>query len=566
MKIRTRLLISFLSMALILLLIITVLSQFNVRTLSRTDREAARKAISDITQANLGLSEKIMTASGERLVLFQTRAVAHELARLFKGRSNLDYDALRRDKELREVATQNINTNWGRVGYMDLLDLHGVAVLHPNPAVEGRTFADWKDRFPDMWALVQKGLTEKEVGGYYTFLDTDNKVRKKYMAMIRVPDSSFIVTASVNIDQFFLPVHEMIRDITESNRDLALRDINEAGRHSMEVMTGHMAAGLLAALVVGLVLALWFSGSISKPILHLRDGLAKVGQGLFQSQVAPSGPREIRQLGRTFNDLGRELSDYTQRLQEETAARESVMSEVRIARQIQESMLPPLQQLFTDQPEFDIYAVNIPAKEVAGDFYDAFFLEDGRLCLIIGDVSGKGVAAALFMAVTRTLLRNICPSESDPGRALFKANNTLSANNDACMFVTLFLAYYDVRSGRIDYANAGHDQALLLKPDCPVTGFGRLSNPAMGVIDGYVYKTGQADLGQGETLFLYTDGVTEAASPTQELFGSDRLQLLVANQISASPPDLGTHIVRTVEDFQNGERFDDLTLLLLHRL
>jgi sigma-B regulation protein RsbU (phosphoserine phosphatase) len=240
-------------------------------------------------------------------------------------------------------------------------------------------------------------------------------------------------------------------------------------------------------------------------------------------------------------------------------------SEVRIARHIQESLLPRTFPPFPDHPELSLFASNIPAKEVAGDFYDFFFIDEERLVLTIADVSGKGIPAALFMAVCRTLLKDVCLEVDDPAIALARVNRALCQDNDACMFVTLYLAYYEVATGRLTFANAGHEEALLLDPSGSAKPFGRMGDIALGVVCDQSYRRGEVRLARGETLFLYTDGVHEAFSPAAEPYGRKRLGRLLSKAHHLPVEELAGAVLTDLATFQQDRQHDDITLLVLRR-
>jgi len=565
MKLRTQLILSYLCIIVLILCGMVVIVNVTLENLRGRDLSAAEEAIEGITAANYLLSEKILTAYGERIVRIKADSVAKELSLLVGGRTTYDYPSLRKKDDLRRIATQDILTWDGVAGYVDVLDNRGVSVWHPNREVEGRNFGEWKQEFPEMWNLVVRSFTEKEVRGYYSFIDRNNEVKKKYLTLVQVPDTPFIVCAVVNIDQYFLPVHHRIEKAGQEQ----MKKADDSIRESSETAKNHFRKTIfisgLVALAIGILFGLWFSTSISRPILRLRDGVTEIGKGNFSAQAKEKGSTETVQLAKSFNLMGKQLVDYMENLKRETAARQAVESEVKIARQIQESLVPRTFPPFPHRREFSLHAINVPAREVGGDFYDFFFIDRDRLAMLIADVSGKGIPAALFMAVSRTLLKNICTGEDNPAVALEKANSVLCQDNDACMFVTLFLAYYDVKTGGLVYANGGHNGVLLLKPDGSCESFGLLRDMALGIQEDHPYKQGERVLKKGEALVFYTDGVTEASSPRKELFGGARFEHLLKQSSDRSVEVICHEIVSALGDFQKGNQFDDITLMILRR-
>jgi sigma-B regulation protein RsbU (phosphoserine phosphatase) len=229
-------------------------------------------------------------------------------------------------------------------------------------------------------------------------------------------------------------------------------------------------------------------------------------------------------------------------------------------------MLPGADSPCLTRGEYELHGANLEAREVGGDFYDFFPLAGDRMALLIADVSGKGIPAALFMAVSRTLLKDACQRGGDPAQVLAEANRALYQGNDACMFVTVFLAFYDIAGGGLDYANGGHPQAWLLRATGERDVFGCLGDPILGIQPEHVFHTGHVQLQSGDTLFLYTDGVSEAMSPAGEPFGADRLERLLAETAALPTPEMGRRIVAALDAYQQGTPFDDITLLILRRL
>lgn len=240
-------------------------------------------------------------------------------------------------------------------------------------------------------------------------------------------------------------------------------------------------------------------------------------------------------------------------------------NELKIGRNIQKSLLPMIFPPFPDRKEFELYADNVPAKEVAGDFYDFFFIEEDRLALIIADVSGKGVSAGLFMAITRTLLKIVSEDIKEPSKILTKSNRILSADNDACMFITMFLGIYDVNTGNMEFANAGHNPPLILSKNGTVTELAVTHDPVLGVVEDVVYDHGEVNIEANQTLVLYTDGITEAQSPKGEFYGDDRFWNFLKRNKDKGLEDVVKNLKIELDTFQGGQQFDDITFLFMHR-
>jgi sigma-B regulation protein RsbU (phosphoserine phosphatase) len=273
---------------------------------------------------------------------------------------------------------------------------------------------------------------------------------------------------------------------------------------------------------------------------------------------------EVGRLAASFLFMDHKLRENIARLMRETTARERFESELNIARAIQLGLLPvPLSASTRDQ--IDLAAVMLPAKEVGGDLYDYFTLPDGRLCLAIGDVSDKGVPAALFMAVTRTLIRATAEDEMDPALMMQKINNRLSENNPNMMFVTLLVGVLDMTTGELQWANAGHLPPAVVGADGVVRLLQGRSGPACGVQEDLEYRCLTTVLAPGEMLVGYTDGVTEAVNPNNAQYGDPRLLAVLSNPPVPSA-SLAKRLLEDVQAFADGaEQSDDITLIVIRR-
>lgn len=248
------------------------------------------------------------------------------------------------------------------------------------------------------------------------------------------------------------------------------------------------------------------------------------------------------------------------------AAQEKVENELNIAAQIQRSILPSKFPAFPEHSEFDLYAMMIPAREVGGDFYDFFLVDDDHLAVIIADVSDKGVPAALFTMISRTIFRSIVRQHKSPSQVLTETNELLCEGNDTGMFVTVFMAYYHLPSGQLTYSNGGHNPALSFGPDGDYKELARKHGPALGVRTKLIYQEDAQTLEPGQILVLYTDGVTEASSPQDELYGLDRFTELVGRCRRLKLSQMFDHIDKDLKKFQHGNQFDDITVLALKRV
>jgi Amt family ammonium transporter len=242
--------------------------------------------------------------------------------------------------------------------------------------------------------------------------------------------------------------------------------------------------------------------------------------------------------------------------------KERMEEELNVGHEIQMSMIPLKFPPFPDHNEFSIYAALKPAREVGGDFYDYYFLDDERFCFCIGDVSGKGVPAALFMAMTRTLIKSRATDDRSTASILTHVNDELSQNNKSCMFVTIFAGILNVKTGQLLYTNAGHNPPYIRRKDGTLQRLDERHGPAIAAMEGMVYKEERDLLEPGDLLFLYTDGVTEAMDTENHLFSEDRLKDLLASLDTDDADTAVDHTVTAVRAFEGeAQQADDITVL-----
>lgn len=323
--------------------------------------------------------------------------------------------------------------------------------------------------------------------------------------------------------------------------------------------------GILAAGLVVILGIVWFmSARVTQPITRLATAAERLGHGDLDIRVSGvSGSDEVAQLAQTFNTMVAELKTNIEgRIREETARLE-VDAELKAARDIQASLLPGM--LPPDQERgFALHAVNAPAKIVAGDFYDFFFIDDRRLALVMADVSGKGIPAAMYMAVTRTKLRDFAAPDKTPAQVITELNRSLAAENEHCMFVSVVFGYYDISTGDLVYANAGHN------PPCLIRKTGRMdvldpTGPLVAPFHDAIFHDAQCRLDPDDLLVLFTDGVTEAGPAGGELFGEERLERVLRSSSSSPVAEVCQRVVRAASDFTCGDLPDDATVLVLRR-
>jgi len=323
-----------------------------------------------------------------------------------------------------------------------------------------------------------------------------------------------------------------------------------------------MAVSALVFLL-GSAIAIFGAKTIARPIVYLTDMTRRIAGGDFNQRIDIPAKNEIGTLAASFNEMTRRLNESIEHLKETTAAKERIESELKIAHEIQMSMVPKIFPPFPDRSEFDIFATLVPAKEVGGDLYDFFFLDDDHLCFAVADVSGKGVPASLFMAVTKTLFKSTAGNGGTPGEILARLNAEICRDNESCMFVTFFCAILNIRTGQVDYSNGGHNLPYHLHRG-GVSPLENTGGRALGLVEQSPYVSGRMVLNPGEALLLYTDGVTEAMDPSDTLYSDQRLERFLASNRRSSPRQIIGDLVSDVRHFASeAPQSDDITVLAL---
>ena len=324
---------------------------------------------------------------------------------------------------------------------------------------------------------------------------------------------------------------------------------------------------VMIIVLAGLLLMLFFFIRIItrelSPLRKLADEAETIASGQFDAELPDLGRiDEIGQLSHSFGNMQQSLVRYIGQLKDTTAQKASIERDLHIANQIQMGMLPKVFPTYPDREDVQIYASLTPAKEVGGDLFD-FYFRDGKLFFCIGDVSGKGVPASLFMAVTRSVFRTVSAREDLPDRIMNSINKTIGEMNESLMFVTLFVGVLDLKTGHMQYCNAGHDEPLLVG-----AGVGTLpcdANIPVGVDSSWNYTLQEADIYTGTTIFLFTDGLTEAENINHELFNMERVkevaEIALSNREQA-PRQLIATMTETVHQYVGeAEQSDDLTMM-----
>ena len=323
----------------------------------------------------------------------------------------------------------------------------------------------------------------------------------------------------------------------------------------------------IVILLAGIVVSVIVVKRLTSPVLLLCTAAKIVGSGDFDAgMLQPVARRndELGELARTFQNMVESLKIHMRDLEMTTAAKERIESELRVAADIQMSMLPSVFPPFPDRREFDIFATMQPAKEVGGDFYDFFPIDRTHLCFIMADVSGKGIPASIFMAATKTLIKAVAREETRPEVILTKVNDDLAQGNDSSMFVTVFCGVLNTETGEVFYANGGHNPPLVIREEGGITYLSGTAELVLGPIEGITYTGERLLLKPGDAVFLYTDGVTEAMDKDQALFSEERLQQELYRLQGRPIREITQGVLEAIKLFSEGApQSDDITIMMV---
>ncbi len=319
------------------------------------------------------------------------------------------------------------------------------------------------------------------------------------------------------------------------------------------------------ALVLTAIYILAIKRAVVSPINKLADAATsyvKNDNGTAFKDIEITTGDEIESLSDAMKKMEQDIKDYIENLTAVTAEKERIGAELNVATQIQMDMLPRIFPTFTDKTEYELFASMDPAKEVGGDFYDFFIIDDDHLGLVVADVSGKGVPAALFMVIAKTLIKNRAMMGGTPGEVLAYANDQLCEGNDAELFVTVWFAILDVKTGKGIAANAGHEHPAIRRANGQFELSIYKHSVAVATMEGIKFREHEFELGHGDTLFCYTDGVTEATDANNVLFGNDRLLAALNKDPDASTEQICKNVKESINEFVGeAPQFDDITML-----
>lgn len=320
---------------------------------------------------------------------------------------------------------------------------------------------------------------------------------------------------------------------------------------------------MLALIAIAVIMIRVVDHGVVSPILSLTRYIDSYEKGSITLEpIKFKKDNEIKWLSDSFTNMIDKIEVYISDIQKITAEKERMGAELNVATQIQADMLPSIFPPFPERNEFDLYATMNPAKEVGGDFYDFFLVDDDHIALVMADVSGKGVPAALFMVIAKTLIKNRAQMGGNPAEILSYVNEQLCEGNEADMFVTVWLGIIEISSGKGLAANAGHEYPAIRRAGQAYELIKTKHSPAVATMEGLKFREHEFELHPGDYLYVYTDGVPEAINQNEELFGTDRMLAALNRNPEASPMELLQSVKQEIDAFAgDAPQFDDITML-----
>ena len=458
-----------------------------------------------------------------------------------------------------DTINQNIiGTQVGDRGYAMLIDSTGHVITRPGLSAGDRR---WDESFvtEDLLASNNTGLVR--VAG-------EMIAGKTGIERVQFEDGDrFIAYAPVQSVNWSVGVVMPVDDVTAPARlsqETIQADTRAAAEHmaSQQQTMKTIFIGIFIVLILAVIVLTWtFSRFLTEPLQKLEKGAEEIGKGNLDYVVEVNTQDEFGSLAYSFNTMAADLRDYISTLKRTTAEKERMLKELEIAKGIQQDFLPESAPVI---PGFDLDGYNLPALEVGGDFYDFIPLDSDHTGLVIADVSGKGVPAALFMALSRTLIRASAHSAGDPVGSLREANVHLVEDSKTGMFVTLFYAVLDSRAKTLTYVNAGHNPPILVGAGSGSVKLLSAQGIALGVINEIDLEAVKIPLNTGDLIVLYTDGVTEATNEKIEEYGTDRFTDCILKNRNGTAPEIREAVVRDVIAFAGTQpQHDDITIMVL---
>jgi serine phosphatase RsbU (regulator of sigma subunit) len=547
-RIRTKMLIAFLGLP---ILSISVFGYFALNDIQKIG-EYALSSGTVLGESAATDSSRALEALGEKIIGQKAMDVALQCRIFLDAHREMTIQQLQRSKEFQQVAVQSV----GETGYTILYEKTGIMRFHPNPELINFDMRYWQKKLPDFWRIFEHTFSGRANSGYYDWQDLDGKIRPKFMAIVPVKGTPYMVAATTYIHEFSIPSEETKKKIA-----VATHNINAQVNQTLkDIYTAFLNFMIIMVIAVS-VISFWLARTITTPLVALTKGVKAIGRGELDYRVNVTTDDELEALATSFNKMAADLNEYMSELARNTADKEGFLKEMEIARRLQRRLLPEHAPMIE---ELDIAADNLPAREVGGDFYDFIPVTKDKWGFVIADVSGKGMAAAIFMGLSRTIVRASMTGSLHIAAALEQANELICRDSTSGMFVTLFVAVLTPGENKLTYVNAGHNPPLLFRTDSGEMIKLKTKGIALGVKSGVRLEEAEVDLEKGNMLVLYTDGITEAVNEKGEAFGEERLMEIIRKNSRLSAKEMIRKIQDDVMIFAGTQpQYDDITLLIM---
>ncbi len=418
--------------------------------------------------------------------------------------------------------------------------------------------------------ITDKTVEESEIKIETNLMESNNEELVRLAKEIQNHTTENTVqTLTVDGKEYYLAYSDLnnndwtMATLIQTNDNLIMESYNNLNK---QIFTAFIIFFILIAvvIVITVIVSRKYSSSFTEPILALKDGVDEIGSGNLDHVLEIKTGDEIEELGNAFNTMSQNLEKYIENLSKVTAEKERIGAELDVATKIQASMLPCIFPAFPERDEFDIFATMNPAKEVGGDFYDFFMVDEDNLAIVVADVSGKGVPAALFMVIGKTLIKDHTTSGKDLGEVFTEVNRLLCEANSEELFITAFVGVLNLKTGDFRYVNAGHEMPFISKNKKAFEPHKIRAGFVLAGMDGMKYTAGSLQLEPGDKVFQYTDGVTEATDKDNNLFGMERLEKTLAKFSDKSPVEILNGVKADIDEFVGeAPQFDDITMLCL---
>lgn len=505
--------------------------------------EKQRESIQNISSSTMSIVATESLANNARLEALAIDLIIRNANETGKTIDANSFDELKYDRSRRED--------------LIILDTQGHITYSTDESVDCFAAGDSDVRDSSYPQFAE--FTRKALEGESTTAVVEIGDRSFYMASAYIPSVGYSLITALDVEL----ANTSTRDMLE-NYDRVLEEARTVSKENLARSQTTILVLLLVIMVISLYTALKLGNRIVKPMNVMMDEITnfQTGNVVFEMRDEYRTGDEIEELAKAFTDVSHKTMEYVKKIMAITAEKERIGAELSVATQIQEDMLPNIFPPYPERKEFDLIASMNPAKEVGGDFYDFYMIDHDHLGVTIADVSGKGVPAALFMVISKTLLKNYALMGASPKEVLEYVNHQLCQSNKADMFVTVWIAKIELSTGKVVAANAGHEFPAIKRSDGSFELFKDRHGFVVGGMDGISYKEYSFKLEKGDSFFVYTDGVAEANNVNNELFGTDRMIEALNRH---SDDDMSDFLVGVRSDIDSfvGEapQFDDITML-----